>query len=248
MRVFEARNLSRRFVRRDSGIDALDGVSFHVEEGEFSAVVGPSGCGKTTLLHILGLLDEGFDGGLLFKGRPVSGLGHARRCRLRLAEIGFVFQRFQLLGALNLLDNVALPHWWLHGSMRKARSRARELLTQLGLGERISHSTDRLSVGEMQRAAVARALVNEPSVILADEPTGSLDARSTETVVELLRRIHREGRTLVVVTHNREVAREAGRTLALRFGRLVEGPEAGPEPAPGGAGENAGGLTGQRKM
>jgi putative ABC transport system ATP-binding protein len=215
--VYEVRALRRTF----GGVTALDEVSFSVGEGEHVAVCGPSGAGKTTLLNVLGLLDAEFEGEVTLSGRAVRGLPARERARLRLAEIGFVFQAFHLLPGLTVRDNVALPHWRLHGSRRRARRRAEEILDGVGLGPRLSFRPAQLSAGEAQRAAVARAVINEPRVVLADEPTGNLDRAATETLLELFSAIHGGGNTLVVISHDPEVVAAASRRIELRYGRLV---------------------------
>ena len=220
--LYLADGVRRTFRSGDSQVSALDDISFEIQQGELVAIAGPSGSGKTTLLHVLGMLDPGFDGGLDFQGQAVPDLAPAQRCRLRLAHMGFVFQGFHLLESLDVLHNVAVLHWRLHGSRREAMDRAEVLLGELGMSHRLRHHTARLSAGEKQRVALARALVNEPRVILADEPTGNLDSENTRAVVELLTGIHGEGRTVVVVSHDPEVLAMARRVLELRYGRLTE--------------------------
>ena len=220
MALIEAQSLARTYRRGAHAVTALGGVSLEVQQGEFLALTGPSGSGKTTLLHVLGLLDPGFGGELTLRDRAVATLSHAQRTALRLREIGFVFQDYQLLGYLSLQDNVALPHWRLHGSRRGARKRAGELLERVGLETRAHHRTTELSGGELQRGALARALVNDPAVILADEPTGSLDSTNADEVLALLSELCEQGRTLVVASHNPALERSAGRVLRLRDGRL----------------------------
>ncbi len=218
--LFDVQRISRRFGQGSAAVVALDEVSFRIEEGEHVAISGPSGGGKSTLLHVLGLLDGEFRGELAFRGRPVRGLDAAARARARLAGIGFVFQSFQLLEMLSVRDNVALPCWRLHGSRRRARARAEELLGRVGLEGCMTQRPSRLSGGEQQRVALARALINDPPVILADEPTGNLDAESTRAVLELLGELEAQGRTLVVISHNPEVVARAGRVIELRHGRI----------------------------
>jgi putative ABC transport system ATP-binding protein len=219
--IFEATGLTRSYLRGESQVRALDEVTLAIGAREYVAVAGPSGCGKTTLLHVLGLLDPGFGGELRFRGAATAGLGAARRAALRLEGIGFVFQAFHLLPTLDVRDNVALPHWRLHGSRRAARARAEELLAQMRLEHRARHAPFRLSGGEMQRAAIARALVNDPPVLLADEPTGNLDAKSMRTVLEIFANLWVAGRTLVVISHDPEVVSRARRVLVMRWGRIV---------------------------
>ncbi|MFH1436393.1 MAG: ABC transporter ATP-binding protein [Pseudomonadota bacterium] len=220
--LFELNNVSRTFYHAHNEVRALEKMSFRIHEGEFVVVIGPSGCGKTTLLHILGLLDLDFEGELIFRGRSMKGLGHSLRARLRLEEIGFVFQKSQMLESLDVLDNAALPGLWLHGNRRKAYGKAEEILHRLGLGHRLHHKTNRLSEGEIQRAAMARALINEPSVLLADEPTGNLDAENTRSMLNLFSQIRNGNQTLVIITHDPEVAEKAERRIVLRYGNIIE--------------------------
>jgi putative ABC transport system ATP-binding protein len=221
MPIYEAEILGRTYRQGESEVVALEDISFSIEEREFVAVAGPSGGGKTTLLHVLGLLDGGFRGGLRFRGAAVGELSPAERARLRLGSIGFIFQSFHLLPMLDVRDNVALPHWKLHGDRREARARAEVLLGQMKLEHRLRHHPGRLSGGEMQRVAIARALVNDPPVLLADEPTGNLDAKSMRSVLEVLAYLWSTGRTILVISHDPEVVTKARRVLVLRHGRLV---------------------------
>jgi ABC-type lipoprotein export system ATPase subunit len=218
--LYSAERLRRVHRRGDSEVVALDEISLQIDAGEYVAVAGPSGCGKTTLLHVLGLIDPDFTGTLRFRGQRVEGCAPAERACLRLGTIGFVFQAFHLLTSLDVRDNVALPHWRLHGDRRAARERAEVLLRELKLEHRLRHDPSRLSGGEMQRAAIARALVNDPPLILADEPTGNLDAKSTRSVLEIFAHLWTSGRTLVVISHDPEVVTRARRVLVLRYGRL----------------------------
>jgi putative ABC transport system ATP-binding protein len=220
--LFELREVSRVFRRGDQEVRALDRLSLTVEEGEYVAITGPSGCGKTTLLNLLGLLDAAFTGAFLFRNVSVGGLRPGVAARLRLAEIGFVFQSFHLLTSLGVLDNVALPRWRLRGNRREARGRARELLSKMGLEHRLAHDTRKLSGGEMQRVAVARALVNDPSVVLADEPTANLDSKSTRAILGLFDEMVQGGKTLVVVSHDPEVVASAARVVVLRYGQVIQ--------------------------
>jgi macrolide transport system ATP-binding/permease protein len=220
--LYAARGLRRVFQSGTKEVRALDGLSLTVDAGTLVAVAGPSGCGKTTLLHVLGLLDAGFEGEVALEGQDVRALSAAARARLRMARIGLVFQSFHLLPSLDVRHNVALPHWKLHGDRKRALARADELLTELHLHERLTHDTTRLSGGEMQRVAIARALVNDPAVLLADEPTANLDAESTEAVVRLLQRAHARGAAVIVSSHDPEMIAHARRVIRLRYGRVVE--------------------------
>jgi ABC-type lipoprotein export system ATPase subunit len=230
MVLYEARHLSRSFRQGETEIQAVAEASLRVEEGEFVALTGPSGGGKTTLLAILGLLDDGYQGQLRFLGQSVDGLGAAARARLRLAQIGFVFQHFNLLPELSALDNASLPAWHLGGDRRRARGRAAGLLSALGLGARLGSGPARLSGGEMQRVALARALVNDPRVVLADEPTANLDRESAGLVLSHLRRVSDEGRTVIVASHDPAVVALATRVVDLRWGRVVADRPRGLEP------------------
>jgi putative ABC transport system ATP-binding protein len=202
-------------------IHALRGIDLEVRSGEFLAVTGPSGCGKSTLLHLLGGVDLPTSGKVFLLGQDTKGLQDKALTKLRLKSVGFVFQRFFLIPMLTALENVMLPMMEA-GVPKQARDqRAKQLLGYVGLGERLGHRPSQLSGGEMQRVAIARALANHPSVLLADEPTGELDAESGHEIGELLKRVSQEGTTIVMVTHNPELAVLAGRVLRMRDGRLA---------------------------
>jgi len=204
-------------------VRALRGVSLSVKEGEFVAIMGPSGSGKSTLLHVIGCLDRPDQGRVYLNGQEVSGLSEDRLAEFRGKFVGFVFQTFNLVPTLSVLENVELPMTF-QGVPRKRRlALARELLVQVGLGERLRHRPAELSGGERQRVAIARALVNDPKLILADEPTGNLDSVSGAQVMELLKGLNEEqDKTLIVVTHDPEIASYAGRTVHIRDGRIQE--------------------------
>ena len=219
--LYSVRNLARHFRRADSAIAALAALDLEIGTGELTVVVGPSGCGKTTLLQILGLIDTGFSGELRFQDRLVARLSSGERAGLRLGQIGFVFQNFQLVDALTVLENVALPHWRLHGSRRAAEAKARALLHELAIDHRLTQHPQQLSVGEMQRAAVARALICDPAVIIADEPTASLDADNAGHVTDTLLRLATDQRAVVVASHSPALIARASRVLTLAHGRLV---------------------------
>jgi ABC-type lipoprotein export system ATPase subunit len=219
--VLRARGLRKQYGREAGLVRAVDGLDLDVAAGETLAVMGPSGCGKSTLLHLLGGLDRPTAGELFFRDRRVDQLSERALALLRREEIGFVFQAFQLLDELTAQENVELPAL-ARSSPRQARRRARELLEQVGLGERARHLPSALSGGQRQRVAIARALVNEPAVILADEPTGNLDSAATLEVLRLFDALHAEGLTLVVVTHDERVATTADRLISMRDGAFVE--------------------------
>ena len=213
--------LTRTYPMGSQTLTALDRVSFHIPQGEYAAIVGPSGSGKSTLMHLLGCLDSPTSGSYRLHGRDVSRLSGKELARVRGAEIGFVFQGFQLIPRLTALENVALP-MLLCGIPAKARNaRAELLLARVGLADRLHHKSTQLSGGQQQRVAIARALSRDPAVLLADEPTGSLDPRSTREVLALLDELHREGHTVVLITHDMKVAAQADRQLEIAGGRLV---------------------------
>lgn len=220
--VMEASNVSRVFPMAAGPVAALRDVSLGIADGEYLGVVGPSGCGKSTLLHVLGCVDVPTTGRIKFRGRDVSGLSDADRSRLRLREIGFVFQRFFLLPMLTAFENVELPQAEAGVARTERRARARELLDFVGLGRRADHRPSELSGGEMQRVAIARALANRPRLLLADEPTGELDQATGEQIISLLDRLHSDGTSVVVVTHDPAVASRAHRLITMRDGQIVE--------------------------
>jgi putative ABC transport system ATP-binding protein len=223
----EAVDVRRSYQLDGVSVDALRGVSLRIEPGEYVAVIGPSGSGKSTLMHLLGCLDRPTSGSLRVGGRDVSTMSDAELAELRNRTIGFVFQSFQLLGRTSALDNVALP--LVYRGLRRAerRDRATAALEAVGLGHRLGHRPGQLSGGEQQRVAIARALVGEPSLLLADEPTGNLDTRSGAEVLSILAGLNAErGVAVVVVTHEAEVAAQARRRIGVRDG-LVESDERG---------------------
>jgi putative ABC transport system ATP-binding protein len=203
-------------------VRALQDVSLTVDAGDYVGVTGPSGCGKSTLLHVLGCVDVPTTGALVFMGRDVGSLHDAARSRLRLYEIGFVFQRFFLLPMLTASENIELPQAEAGVPRAERRRRTKELLDYVGLGARAGHRPSELSGGEMQRVAIARALANRPRLLLADEPTGELDQATGEQIAALLDRLNADGTAVVVVTHDPEIAGRARRLLRMRDGRVVE--------------------------
>jgi putative ABC transport system ATP-binding protein len=219
--VIEAQDLTRVYAHESGEVPALNGVSFVVRAGEFVSIMGQSGSGKSTLLHVIGCLHKPSSGVYRIEGVDVRSLDDPGLSRLRNAKIGFVFQKFNLLAHENTLENVALPLVYA-GLPRSARlKRARKMLERLGLADRLSHNPAELSGGQSQRVAIARALVTEPAVILADEPTGNLDSRTGYEIMALFQELHREGRTIVQVTHDREKAEYSERILHIKDG-LIE--------------------------
>ena len=213
-------HLTRTYTMNNRTVAALEDVSFHIGQGEYAAIVGPSGSGKSTLMHLLGCLDSPTSGAYLLDGRDVSRLSPKDLARVRGEQIGFVFQGFQLIPRMTALENVTLP-LILCGTPEKRRlSRAKALLERVGLGERMHHKPAQLSGGQQQRVAIARALARDPALLLADEPTGSLDPQSTQEVLTLLDKLHQEGRTVLLITHDMHVANRADRQLCIENGRL----------------------------
>jgi putative ABC transport system ATP-binding protein len=203
-------------------VEALRGVSLSIESGEYVAIMGPSGSGKSTLMHILGCLDSPTSGRYTLAGREVSALAGRALARVRNEEIGFVFQNFNLLPRIDVVANVGLPLVYHGGiSKRERRTRAADLLGKLGLGHRLGHRPNELSGGERQRASIARALVNEPSILLADEPTGNLDSKTGKEIMDILDVLSHEGKTVILVTHDANVAAHAHRVILIEDGVIA---------------------------
>ncbi|WP_239493391.1 ABC transporter ATP-binding protein [Luteitalea sp. TBR-22] len=209
------------FAADDVETHALDGIDLTIDFGEYVAIAGPSGCGKSTLLSILGLLESPTEGRYLLNGRSVDGLSTAERARTRNREIGFVFQSFNLIGDLTVHENVELPLTYMGMSAADRRKRVNGALERVGMAHRARHLPAQLSGGQQQRVAVARAVVTQPSILLADEPTGNLDSRNGEAVMQLLRDLHGDGATICMVTHDPRYAAHATRSVHLFDGRVV---------------------------
>jgi putative ABC transport system ATP-binding protein len=220
--VVHARDVRRDYRMGDETVHAVRGVSLEIARGDSVAIVGPSGCGKSTLLNLIGGIDRPTGGSVSIDGKRVDEMRDAAATRFRLLRIGFVFQRFYLMPALSASENVELPMAEAGLSRAKRLARARELLTYVGLAGRRAHRPAQLSGGEQQRVAIARALANAPSLLLADEPTGELDAKTGAEMIELLARVNRDGTTLVVVTHDEDLARAARRVVHMRDGVVVD--------------------------
>jgi len=219
--LLDARDVKREYRAGESTVHALRGVSLTIDRGEFVAIVGASGSGKSTLLHLLGAVDAPDVGSVTFEGRDISRLSDAEATRLRLRRVGLVFQRFYLMPTLSALENVMLPMAEAGTAPAVRRARAEELLRYVGLAERIGHRPSQLSGGEQQRVAVARALANQPALLLADEPTGELDAATGAALIALLQRLNADGLTCVLVTHDAALAQSAQRVITMRDGRIV---------------------------
>jgi putative ABC transport system ATP-binding protein len=221
--LLELRGICKRFRLGETQVEIIHGVDIDVRAGEFVAIMGPSGSGKTTCLEILGALSRPSEGSYSFEGQPVQHLDDDSLADLRARRMGFVFQTFNLMPRMSAVRNAALPLLYAGVGRREREERARDLLGRVGLGHRLGHRPAQLSGGERQRVAIARALANDPGVILADEPTGNLDEATSREILEVFCELHREGRTLVVVTHNDEVASCAERVIRLRDGRIAQG-------------------------
>ena len=221
--VIELQNIKRNFQVGDETVHALRGVSFTITEGEFVTIMGTSGSGKSTLLNTLGCLDTPTSGEYLLDGISVRTMSKPQRAILRNRKIGFVFQSYNLLPKTTAVENVELPLMYNSGvSASERRRRAIEALQAVGLGERLEHKSNQMSGGQMQRVAIARALVNNPAVILADEATGNLDTRTSFEILVLFQKLHAEGRTIIFVTHNPEIAQYSSRNIVLRDGQVKE--------------------------
>ncbi|MBN2550849.1 MAG: ABC transporter ATP-binding protein [Anaerolineales bacterium] len=230
MSLLETQSLTKSYQMGQVTVTALDGVDFSVERGEFVAIMGPSGSGKSTLLHLLGGLDSPSSGEVYLNGESLSMLGDDAITRLRRRKVGFIFQFYNLLPTLSAAENVGLPLLIDGQTMSRHRQRIEELMSLVGLGDRTDHRPDQLSGGQQQRVAIARAFVNQPEIVLADEPTGNLDSRSGTAILELLRRTCRElGATIIMVTHDPRAASYADRVVFLKDGQIVHRLENGGE-------------------
>jgi len=220
--LIQLENIKKVFFTDEVETHALSGIHLDIQKGEYVSIAGPSGCGKSTLLAILGLLDSSTEGSYTLNGQSVANLGLADRARIRNREVGFIFQSFNLIGDLTVFENVELPLTYRGMSADERKKAVQAALDKVGMSHRMKHYPSQLSGGQQQRVAVARALGGKPSILLADEPTGNLDSKNGEAVMQLLRDLHREGATICMVTHDPRFARHADRTIHLFDGRIVE--------------------------
>ncbi len=220
--LIRTRDLAKVYRMGDTEVHALDQVSVDIERGEFVAIMGPSGSGKSTFMNVLGCLDRPTSGQYVLDGKNVSEMSNDELATVRNRNIGFVFQQFNLLARTPAIENVELPLVYAGADKRTRSQKAKAMLERVGLGERVHHHPSQLSGGQQQRVAIARALVTEPLLILADEPTGALDSRTSREIMALLQQLNRQGMTVVLVTHEPEIARFAGRILGFRDGRVVQ--------------------------
>ncbi|MEE3381731.1 MAG: ABC transporter ATP-binding protein [Succiniclasticum sp.] len=218
--VIVLKDIVKTFVMGDTVLNALDHVNFSVEEGDFVAIMGPSGSGKSTMMNILGCLDRPTSGEYYLDGREVASLSDDELAKTRNKKIGFVFQNFNLLSKLTAQENVALPLVYAGVSEEERMERARKALENVGLGERLDHKPMEMSGGQRQRVAIARALINDPAIVMADEPTGNLDTKSSYEIMDIFKSLNAEGRTLVMVTHEPDIGRQTKRILVMRDGHL----------------------------
>jgi putative ABC transport system ATP-binding protein len=222
MALIELTDVTKRYTVGSQEIRALDGINLTIQQGEYCAIIGPSGSGKSTLMHLLGCLDTPTTGRVVIDGVDVSRASDGRLAEMRNEKIGFVFQAFNLLPKFTVLDNVELPMIYSGKSARERRKRAIIAIERVGLQERMKNTPLQLSGGQMQRVAIARALVNDPKIIFADEPTGNLDSKTGENILALFRELTEQGRTIVLVTHDNEIAENAPRRIVIRDGKILQ--------------------------
>ncbi|HHT80779.1 MAG TPA: ABC transporter ATP-binding protein [Spirochaetales bacterium] len=220
--VIRLQNVKRYFLVGDFIVKALDGVSVDIQKGEFTSIMGPSGSGKSTMMNLIGCLDTPTSGLIDIDGENTAGLNEAELAYIRNRKVGFVFQQFNLLGKMTALENVITPLLYAGVSVRERKARSIEALERVGLSDRMHHRPNELSGGQKQRVAIARALVNNPAILLADEPTGALDSKTGNQIMELFEELNSEGRTVILVTHDRELGMRSLRQIRIRDGKLEE--------------------------
>ena len=219
--MIRVEHLNKYYINGDMKLHALKDLSFHIEEGEFVAIMGSSGSGKSTMMNILGCLDKNSEGTYILDGIDVTKIQDDELCKIRNVKIGFVFQSFNLLSKLTALENVELPLIYAGVGKKEREEKAKEVLKKVGLEDRMHHRPNELSGGQKQRVAIARALVNDPAIILADEPTGNLDSVSEREIMEIFTDFNKQGKTIIVVTHEPEVAKYVKRVLLFKDGRII---------------------------
>ncbi|MFC1653649.1 ABC transporter ATP-binding protein [Patescibacteria group bacterium] len=221
MTLLKLTEIHKHYTLGENIIKANNGIDFEVEEGEFISIMGPSGSGKSTLMHLASLLENPTSGKIILKGKDVTNFNEVELAKIRNEEVGFIFQQFNLLSKVPAWENVALPLVYRGESTKKRYKKAKEMMEIVGLGDRLNNSRGQLSGGQQQRVAVARALVNDPSIVFADEPTGNLDSVSGGQIMNLLVELNNQGRTIVIVTHEREIAEYANRNIYLSDGKIT---------------------------
>lgn len=219
--MIQIKKVNKYYINGENKLHALQDVDFHIQKGEFVSIMGSSGSGKSTMMNILGCLDREFEGEYVLDGISIREIAEKNLCKVRNQKIGFVFQSFHLLPKLSALENVELPLIYAGISKKEREERAKKMLEIVGLGTRLHHRPNELSGGQRQRVAIARALVNDPAIILADEPTGNLDSQSEKEIMNFFQELHRKGKTIVVVTHEPEVAKYTKRILHFKDGKLL---------------------------
>ncbi len=220
--IINLQNIKKEYKTLEVITPVLNGITLGVKRGEFVAITGPSGSGKSTLMNIIGLLDTPTSGTYIINGKHTSGLSEDNLAKLRSLEIGFVFQSFNLLPRLSTLENVILPGIYANMDVSKRENKAKELLKRLGLENRMTNKPNQLSGGQQQRVAIARALINDPEIILADEPTGNLDTKSGNEVMKIIEELNKEGKTIILITHEVDIARQADRIIKIQDGEIVK--------------------------